>query len=192
MNPCEEGEIEFLMEELAVSRTYRYINRLLIYRINRINIIEKLQSLTDREFKAVLRISLDSFKKLLNLIFDHDVFKSRNHREQKEIAGQLATTLDRLGHNGNGMESTRLGGFSGTGVRELASNPLIVFLWQSCLWGHSFYHGQLHNSSARIPGGWQRKSFQAAWDMLMKQQSLFLSALPLKETSITIAIALLT
>ncbi|KAF9367170.1 hypothetical protein BGX21_007714, partial [Mortierella sp. AD011] len=36
------------------------------------------------------------------------IFKNNSNREQEKVAAQLAVTLDRLGHNGNGMASTRL------------------------------------------------------------------------------------
>ncbi|KAF8926076.1 hypothetical protein BGZ58_000201 [Dissophora ornata] len=56
-------------------------------------------------------MSYDSFIKLLDEVFHHDIFKNASYPEQEEVAAQLAVTLDRLGHSGNGMEDTCLGTF---------------------------------------------------------------------------------
>ncbi|KAF8931151.1 hypothetical protein BGZ58_007796 [Dissophora ornata] len=43
------------------------------------------------------------------MIAEHQVFKNNSYKEQEEVAVQLAITLDRLGHYGNGMGLKHLG-----------------------------------------------------------------------------------
>ncbi|KAF8923750.1 hypothetical protein BGZ58_002583, partial [Dissophora ornata] len=100
---------EDLISELALSRSCRYIERPLKYSTTRMDVMERLDGFSDRKCKAFLRMTKASFDKLLNLIFEHPTFYNSSYMEQEEIAVQLAITLDRLGHNGNGMGTTRLG-----------------------------------------------------------------------------------
>ncbi|KAF9583078.1 hypothetical protein BGW38_010293 [Lunasporangiospora selenospora] len=96
-------EVEDLLYELALSFQCQYLERPLHYQVNRRDIIELLEGFSDRQCMAILRMSSSSFLDLLHLIIDHPCFKNNSYREQEEVAVQLAVTLDRLGHYGNGM-----------------------------------------------------------------------------------------
>jgi len=101
-----------LMMELLVSEGSKYSNRPLHYRTNRAPIDTRLKGFSDQELKAVLRMSCASFMKLQDEIHEHPVFETIGPSRKQELpGGQLAVALDRLGHNGNGVESTRLGCF---------------------------------------------------------------------------------
>lgn len=97
--------------ELVESKRYRYITRPISYRVKRADVVEKFQGFSDHQCKKILRMTARSFLKLVNLVFHHAIFQNASYKEQEEVAIQVAVTLDRLGHNGNGMEATRLGIF---------------------------------------------------------------------------------
>jgi nicotinamide mononucleotide adenylyltransferase len=96
-----------LLSELHLSRQCRYITRPPTYNMIRRNVVTELEEGTEDFYKTHMRMTSESFSKLLRLIFQHGIFRNRSNRKQEEIAAQLAVTLDRLGHYGNGMSSLR-------------------------------------------------------------------------------------
>jgi hypothetical protein len=56
-------------------------------------------------------MSSQSFFRLLNRIFFNPIFRNESYRAQEEIGAQLAITLDRLGHDGNGMSGVQKADF---------------------------------------------------------------------------------
>ena len=58
---------------------------------------EILPSYDDKRFKKILRMTSESFKKLVQLISSHDIFKSNSQRKQAPVELQLALFLHRLG-----------------------------------------------------------------------------------------------
>ncbi|KAI9241645.1 MAG: hypothetical protein BYD32DRAFT_468819 [Podila humilis] len=64
--------------------------------------------MSEREFRACMRMSRASFDRVLSLIGDHPVFQSRGTKPQEPAAVQISLALDHLGHFGNGMGITRL------------------------------------------------------------------------------------
>ncbi|KAG0287665.1 hypothetical protein BGZ98_004560, partial [Dissophora globulifera] len=101
--------IDAVMEQYAVWLTTRYIDRPVTYNMSNRDVVAWLDGFSERKCLAFLRMSRRSFLKLVSMIFDHVAFKTNGRREQEEAVVQLAITLDRLGHDGNGMASTRLG-----------------------------------------------------------------------------------
>lgn len=58
---------------------------------------EILPSYNDKHFKKILRMTSESFKKLVQLISSHDIFKSNSERKQAPVELQLAIFLHRVG-----------------------------------------------------------------------------------------------
>lgn len=56
----------------------------------------------DKKFRQLDRMEKSSFFHLVSLIVDDLVFHNRSYCQQAPMEIQLAMTLDRLGHNGNG------------------------------------------------------------------------------------------
>jgi hypothetical protein len=61
--------------------------------------------LSDDEFREKYRVSRDSFKKLLDLIKDHPIFKSQNNKRQAPVANQLLLFLFYIGRAGSGASN---------------------------------------------------------------------------------------
>ncbi len=51
----------------------------------------------DKRFKKILRMTSESFKKLVQLISSHNIFKSNSQRKQAPVELQLAIFLHRIG-----------------------------------------------------------------------------------------------
>src|ERR1043165_6248243 len=51
----------------------------------------------DKHFKKILRMTLESFTKLVKLISSYDIFKSNSKRKQAPVELQLAIFLHRIG-----------------------------------------------------------------------------------------------
>ncbi|KAF9368872.1 hypothetical protein CPC16_004968 [Podila verticillata] len=100
-----------LAEEMLLSEKCRYIKRPEKYHVHTSDICAKLDGFSPLKCMAILRMQWDSFKKLVDLIWDHDVFKNNSTKPQEEIAGQLTITLHWLGHYGSGVEPILLGEF---------------------------------------------------------------------------------
>ncbi|EFP91930.2 uncharacterized protein PGTG_17957 [Puccinia graminis f. sp. tritici CRL 75-36-700-3] len=64
--------------------------------------IERLFDMSDNDFRQAARTTKHGFIKVLDTIFDNEVFHCGGHRPQLPIPHQLALTLERLGSNGNG------------------------------------------------------------------------------------------
>ena len=58
---------------------------------------EILPSYDDKRFKKILRMTSESFKRLVQLISSHDIFKSNGNRKQAPVELQLAIFLHRIG-----------------------------------------------------------------------------------------------
>ncbi|KAF9580519.1 hypothetical protein BGW38_002812, partial [Lunasporangiospora selenospora] len=99
--------IDSILEEWEQSLTFRYICRPLSYRILRTDLVAWLNDFSELECKAIMRMGKQSFVKLVTMVVDHPVFQNKSYRKQEEVAVQIAYTLDRLGHYGNGMTLTR-------------------------------------------------------------------------------------
>ncbi|KAI9922459.1 hypothetical protein PsorP6_001201 [Peronosclerospora sorghi] len=52
-------------------------------------------------------MSSEAFHQIVNAIQDHPVFQNSSRNPQASVVLQLACTLDRLGHSGNGVSITR-------------------------------------------------------------------------------------
>lgn len=100
--------IEDLAEEYLLGQSCCYITRPGSYRKQTIDNIAKLERMSEREFRACMRMSRANFDRLLGLIGNHSVFQSRGTKPQEPTAVQIALGLDCLGHFGNGMGITRL------------------------------------------------------------------------------------
>ena len=69
----------------------------------------------EQEFIQEVRMTKLSFQKILRLIEDHEVFKSRSRNKQKAVWIQLVVTLRRLGSSGNGTSLGRSSRWAGIG-----------------------------------------------------------------------------
>ncbi|GJJ74991.1 nuclease HARBI1 [Entomortierella parvispora] len=110
-NPFEESDpIEDLFQELLEANACRYISRPVTYAKNsRVhNVLDRLDGFSDVKCRTFLRMTRKSFLKLTWRLYTDEVFESRGYKQQEEAAVQIAILLDRLGHDGNGMASTRL------------------------------------------------------------------------------------
>lgn len=103
----EEDELDELMVEIHLSFQCQYINRPEKYHMSTTDIFATLESFSDKEWRSILRMTRKSFISLVGKIFDDPIFKNESYREQEQVVVQLSLTLDRLGHNGNGMTSIR-------------------------------------------------------------------------------------
>ena len=82
----------------------------------------------DKEFKQIARMSKSSFIGLLELIEQHEVFKSESNHKQKPVWIQLMITLNRLGCEGNGSSIGRCAMFSGIGYGSVLKYQERVFI----------------------------------------------------------------
>ncbi|KAG0062535.1 hypothetical protein BGZ92_006160, partial [Podila epicladia] len=108
-----DDPIDDLLDELILSVNCRYLDRPLRYHHHDLDILHKINNFSPEKCRSILRMNWASFMKLTLLLFDHEVFQSTSPRQQEEVAAQLAVTLDRLGHNGNGMAPVRFGDYWG-------------------------------------------------------------------------------
>ncbi|KAK3830048.1 MAG: hypothetical protein J3R72DRAFT_260743 [Linnemannia gamsii] len=106
-----DDTVSDLLRHLVLSYCCRYIDRPSKYEKNRSDIAKRIWFLSDRKFVSIVRMSSQSFFRLLNRIFFNPIFRNESYRAQEEIGAQLAITLDRFGHDGNGMSGVRLADF---------------------------------------------------------------------------------
>ncbi|KAF9369254.1 hypothetical protein CPC16_004648 [Podila verticillata] len=109
----DDDPVDDLLDELLLSTTCRYLDRPLWYHHSNFDIIHKINNFTPEQCRSVLHMNWTSFMKLTSLLFNHEIFQSTGPRPQEEVAAQLAVTLDRLGHKGNGMAPVRFGDYWG-------------------------------------------------------------------------------
>ena len=103
----DDDEIDELLELKALLMDSRFLNMRQFVRKNK-SMNEMLWFYGEREFKQIVRMSKDSFLKLLNLIKDDEVFgKEIQRHRQCPIWIQLMVVLQRLGCDGNGISVGR-------------------------------------------------------------------------------------
>jgi hypothetical protein len=98
--------VQYIIHHLCVLKLNRYTHRSLRYRhpLPPFWVIDD-SLLTDREFKAIYRMTRVSFSTLLEQIFMHPVFYSNSNREQRPLKYQLQVALY---HFGGGCSGSRL------------------------------------------------------------------------------------
>jgi hypothetical protein len=97
----DDGEDDFLAMYNAV-RSSRYLDHRSRIPTSDDFYQRILHAYDDTRFKRTLRLTRATFARVLSLIKDHDVFKNESNNEQMETKKQLAVTLYRFGHYGNG------------------------------------------------------------------------------------------
>ncbi|CAM6094683.1 unnamed protein product [Calypogeia fissa] len=95
-NPDELSELYFVMDA-----TRYFVERPLTSKLK--DFVENFfLHLPQRLFRQVTWIDKPSFFELLNRVENHPIYHNRSTNTQAPIIWQLAVTLDRLGHDGNG------------------------------------------------------------------------------------------
>lgn len=102
--------------------------------INPIDPVPKFEGLTrhifeypPNEFKQIVRMSKETFRKILPLISGHPVFHSNSQHKQPEAWVQLAVVLELLGADGNGASVGRFAREAGVSVGTIVSYKNRVF-----------------------------------------------------------------
>lgn len=99
----DDDPVDDLLDELILSVNCQYLDQPLWYHHHDFDILHKINNFGPEKCRSILCMNWASFMKLTSLLFNHEVFQSTGPWQQEEVAAQLAVTLDRLGHNGNGM-----------------------------------------------------------------------------------------
>jgi hypothetical protein len=107
-------EFEELAELEAMVGGFRYLN-LREYLDKNKSLCECLWEWGPRDFKQAVRTSEPSFRRLLDLIKDHDVFKNNSEHAQTPVWIQLMVTLQICGLDGCGASNGRLARTAGFG-----------------------------------------------------------------------------
>ncbi|KAH9905559.1 uncharacterized protein B0H18DRAFT_855416, partial [Fomitopsis serialis] len=83
-------------------------------------------------FREELRVTPFTFDRLLARIHHDPVFSNESNSDQMPVADQLATTLFRFGHSGNGVRLTRVAAWSGyaKGTILLATRRVMTAILQ--------------------------------------------------------------
>ncbi|CAG8624168.1 3103_t:CDS:2 [Acaulospora colombiana] len=66
-------------------------------------------------FWKFIRVTLETFNLLANILQDHPVFYNQSTNGQISVEEQVAITLYHLGHCGNGVSLTKIGNWAGCG-----------------------------------------------------------------------------
>ncbi|CAM6128040.1 unnamed protein product [Calypogeia fissa] len=95
-NPTELAELYFVMEA-----TRYFVDRPLTNKSK--DFVENFfHELPPKLFRQLTRMDKGSFFELVRRIENHPIFSNKSTLEQAPVSWQLAVTLDRLGHDGNG------------------------------------------------------------------------------------------
>jgi hypothetical protein len=78
-------------------------------------IVDNLFALDEEEFRKFVRVSKDSFRKILRYIDHDDVFRNNSRNCQTEVRIQLGLALEYMGHYGNGNSGMSLARIYGVG-----------------------------------------------------------------------------
>lgn len=104
----DEGNPGPLLELYAMMESTRYFVTKTCTSKSKDFILNYFHHLPPLIFRQMTRMDKPSFFALADLIEDHPVFRTPTANDQAPVVWQLAVTLDRLGHEGNGSCFNRL------------------------------------------------------------------------------------
>ena len=103
----ELDEVGDLTELLITVQSSRHLSQRARFEKSKDFVQSYFQNLPDKEWKQMMRTSLESFNYIVGQIENDAVFHNNSHVPQAPVWLQLAVTLDRLGNYGNGASFCR-------------------------------------------------------------------------------------
>lgn len=113
-------------------------------------------------FLTMLRLTPDSFWKLLRLIQHHEVFQTTSNRPQAPVETQLAVTLYRMGRFGNGASVSDLARIAG--ISEGSVEKYTERCQKAILTHHDQYVRMVSDAEKEVEKKWvERESGCVGW-----------------------------